>query len=353
MTASELRLPAEWEPQAGIMLTWPHTDSDWRDHLSVVEPVFLRIATEIAKREILLVNCFDEQIATRIHAHLHQQNIPQQNLVTAILPSDDSWARDHAPLTRLRDEHPELLDFTFNGWGNKYPAERDNAINRYLADAGVFGDTPFKPIDLVLEGGSIDSDGAGTLLTTRRCLMNPKRNPGLDDRIIEEHLGNLLGVKRVLWLENSVIEGDDTDGHIDMLARFVETGHIVYQHCNEPDYSAYANMQAMEAELRELQTIDGKPYRLTPLPWPSPKHNEAGMRLPASYANFLIINGAVLIPAYEDAQDDVAAELLKQCFPDRTIVQIPCLPLIQQFGSLHCVTMQFPAGVELRPANPG
>lgn len=335
------------------MLTWPHADSDWRDLLSAVEPVFLHIAAEIARREFLLINCFGEQTAARICTHLREQNVPVQNLVTATVPSDDTWSRDHGPLTRLRNGRPELLDFTFNGWGNKYPSERDNAITSQLANAGVFGNTPANQVEMVLEGGSIDSDGAGTLLTTRRCLLHSHRNPGLHADEVEKCLHDLLGAERILWLENSELEGDDTDGHIDMLARFVTPEHIVYQQCDEPDYPGFAAMDAMASELQALRTAAGKPYRLTPLPWPSPKYNKAGERLPASYANFLLINGAVLVPAYEDTRDDLAATQFRQCFPDRDIVQIPCLPLIQQFGSLHCVTMQFPAGVEFRPANAG
>jgi agmatine/peptidylarginine deiminase len=353
MSASELRLPAEWEPQAGVMLTWPHADSDWRDLLPQVEPVFFRIATEIARREMLLVNCFDEATATRIRTRLCEQGIPEQNLITATVPSDDTWARDHGPLTRLRDGRPELLDFVFNGWGGKYPAARDNAITRRLADSGVFGDIPVIHTDMVLEGGSIDSDGTGTLLTTRRCLLHPQRNPGLDARAIEQRLHELLGTLRVLWLDDGELEGDDTDSHIDMLARFVSSEHIVYQRCREDSYSGAASLQAMEAGLQQLRTADGAPYQLTSLPWPSPKYNAAGQRLPASYANFLLINGALLMPGYEDAQDDIAEAQLQQCFPEREVVQIPCLPLIQQSGSLHCLTMQFPAGVEFRHANPG
>jgi len=353
MNAHDLRLPAEWEPQAGVLLTWPHADSAWRDRLSVVEPVFVRIATEVARREALLVNCFDTQTASRIRTQLCQQGIPGQNLNTVIVPSDDCWARDHGPLTRLRNGRPELLDFTFNGWGDKHPARRDNAITRHLGEAGVFGQTPMFRPSMVLEGGSIDSDGAGSLLTTRRCLLHPRRNPGLDVHTIEQSLGNLFGTKRLLWLENAQLEGDDTDGHVDMLARFVGPTHIAYQHCNEPAYPAAAAMAAMQVELQSLRTLAGEPYQLTALPWPSAKYNAADQRLPASYANFLLINGAVLVPAYDDALDDVAAMQLQQCFPDRDVVQIPCLPLIQQFGSLHCVTMQFPPGVEFRPANHG
>jgi len=335
------------------MLTWPHADSDWRDLLPLVEPVFLRIATEIARRESLLANCFDERTAAHIHTHLHVQDVPEQHLITTIVPSDDSWARDHGPVTRLRNGRPELMDFCFNGWGEKYSAERDNALTCRLARAGVFGQTAVKGVDMVLEGGSIDSDGAGTLLTTRRCLLHPQRNPRLNAETVEKRLQALLGAKRILWLENATLEGDDTDGHVDMLARFVTPEHIVYQQCDEPGYPAFASMQAMASELQALRTASGKPYRLTPLPWPSPKYNGTGERLPASYANFLLINGAVLMPTYEDARDSLAATQLQQCFPDRELIQIPCLPLIQQFGSLHCVTMQFPAGVEFRPANPG
>ncbi len=334
------------------MLTWPHADSDWHESLGDVEPVFFRIAIEVARRETLLVNCFDHQIATRIRTQLCERGVPDQNLITAIVPSNDSWARDHGPLTRLHKGNPELMNFVFNGWGNKYPAERDNAITDRLASSGIFGKTPVLSVDMVLEGGSIDSDGAGNLLTTRRCLQHPQRNPGLDSVSIEKHLRDLLGVTRVLWLENGELEGDDTDSHIDMLARFVSPGHIVYQQCSETDYPGYASLQAMESELQALQNAVGEPYRLTPLPWPSPKYNRSRQRLPASYANFLVINGAVLLPAYNDRQDDIAATQLQACFPDREIIQVPCLPLIQQFGSLHCVTMQFPAAVEFRHTNP-
>ncbi len=346
MRNAEPRLPAEWEPQAGVMLTWPHADTDWAERLDAVEPVFLAIATEIARRETVLINCPDAGLAERVRRLLLERGAPLSRIVTAIAPSDDTWARDHGPITRLRDAGPELLDFRFNGWGGKYPASRDDAITGRLHRAGVFGDTPRIPVDMVLEGGSIDSDGRGTLLTTRSCLLHPARNPHLDAVSVERRLRDLLGATRILWLQHGALEGDDTDGHIDMLARFVATDHIVYQHCDEPDYPAYASLRAMEAELRALRRADGTPYRLTPLPWPGAHQDARGQRLPASYANFLVINDAILVPAYDDARDAEAAARLQACFPQRTLVQIPCLPLIEQFGSLHCLTMQFPAGIE-------
>jgi agmatine/peptidylarginine deiminase len=342
------RLPAEWEPQAGIMLTWPHAQSDWAEALEVVEPVFLAIASAIARREDLLVNCAAGGQAERIRGTLSAQGIPEHRLFLPLMPSNDTWARDHGPLTVKVNGRPRLLDFRFDGWGNKYPADKDDAINGQLATAGWLGDAPLEAVDLVLEGGSIDSDGKGTLLTTTSCLLQAQRNPGLSRQAIETRLQTLLGVERVLWLEHGCIQGDDTDGHVDMLARFASPTTIIYQRCDEPDYGCYRALQAMEEELKNFRDGSGRPYCLVALPWPQPKTDTDGVRMPASYANFLLVNGAVLLPTYRDPADALAARLLQACFPDRELVAIDCLPLIQQHGSLHCVTMQFPAGIRLR-----
>ncbi|GMQ89526.1 MAG: agmatine deiminase family protein [Gammaproteobacteria bacterium] len=338
-------MPAEWEPQSGVMLTWPHADSDWAATLSAVEPVFYTIAFEIALRETVLIICASVSQSDRVRATLIESGAPAANIVTTVVASNDTWIRDYGPVSVLVQGQPRLLDFTFNGWGNKYPAQLDNDINGQLARQGKFGNRPCGTIELVLEGGSIDSDGAGTLLTTASCQLHSNRNPGISRNQLNTELRGLLGAERLLWLEHGGLEGDDTDGHIDMLARFCDTTTIAYQACDEPDYGWHNELQAMAQELRNFTTRDGDPYRLVALPWPKPKFNDDGKRLPASYANFLMINDAVLVPAYDDPADGRAVQLLQTCFPMRTVVQIPCLPLIRQFGSLHCLTMQLPRGV--------
>jgi len=345
MAFPERRMPAEWELQSGVMLTWPRADGDWASCLHDVEPVFFRIALEIARRETVLINCADSEQASRVRAVLLASGAPAGHIVTTVTASNDTWARDYGPLGIRVNELPQLLDFTFNGWGGKYPAQLDNAITRQLVRQGWFGHTPCTSVGLVLDGGSLDSDGAGTLLTTASCLLQPGRNPGLSRQQLTDALHDLLGADRLLWLQHGGLEGDDTDGHIDMLARFCDTTTIVFQRCDEPGYSRYDELQAMAEELKQLRTRAGEPYRLVALPWPTPHCDAAGGRLPASYANFLVINDAVLVPAYHDPADDDAAQLLQTCFPAREVVQIPCLPLIRQSGSLHCLTMQFTHGV--------
>lgn len=335
------------------MLTWPHDQGDWAPVLAEVAPVFERLALEIARRETLLINCPSPASAQDLRATLVAAGAPAQNLVFAVVASNDTWARDHGPITVLDSGQPKLLDFQFNGWGNKYPATADNAITRELVQRGVLAAAAVESLDLVLEGGSIESDGAGTLLTTACCLLNPQRNPELSRQQLEQRLCSLLGAERVLWLEHGELEGDDTDGHIDMLARFCPADTIVYQNCTESGYSAYHQLQCMQKELTQLRSTAGQPYQLVPLPWPQARYASDGKRLPASYANFLVINGAVLVPAYDDPADDDAAQQLERCFPERDIIQIPAAVLIQQYGSLHCLTMQFPRGVEFHTPTAG
>lgn len=327
------------------MLTWPHPQSDWQTILERVEPCFVEIARQIALHEKLLITCYDAAHQQHVTRLLTAAGVAPAQVLYRTLPSNDSWARDHGPLTVLQDTRPMLLDFTFNGWGGKYPAALDNALTRQLHQSQAFGTTSLTTIDLVLEGGAIEVDGAGTLLTTRRCLLAPTRNPALDQVQIEQRLAGLLGITRVLWLDHGHLAGDDTDSHIDTLARFCSPDTIAYVQCDHPADEHYRELHAMEQELMALRTAEGKPYTLVPLPWPQPKCNAEGQRLPATYANFLIINDAVLLPTYEDPADAVAIARLQTCFPQRTIVPIPCLPLIHQYGSLHCVTMQLPCGV--------
>lgn len=343
------RLLPEWSPQSGVMLTWPHRHGDWAPWLDQVEPVFVELARRISVRETVLISCWDSDHADHVAGLLAQAGVAPEKVSLQTVPSNDTWARDHGPIIVMQDGSPRLLDFQFNGWGRKYNAELDNAITCRLHQAGAFGNNPLETVPLVLEGGSIEVDGEGSLLTTTRCLLSPQRNPGLDRSGVEAALRRHLGVEQVLWLEHGYLEGDDTDSHIDTLARFCDPHTIAYVHCDDPEDAHYRELSAMEAELKALRRLDGQPYRLVPLPWPQAKHAEDGHRLPATYANFLIINDAVLVPTYRDPADADTLAALAPCFPDREIVGIDCLPLVLQYGSLHCVTMQLPSGVLSRP----
>ena len=338
-------LPPEWASQSGVMLTWPHGHGDWAARLATVEPVFVAIAREVARRERVLIGAYDVDHSHRIQKLLRDAGVDLSRVVLRIAISNDTWARDHGPITLLCRNDATLLDFGFNGWGGKYPHALDKVITRRLYEAGAFGATPLETVDWVLEGGSIEVDGDGTLLTTARCLLAPTRNPGFTRDRLEQNLKELLGLNRILWLNRGYLAGDDTDSHIDTLARFCNAHTIAYVACDDPADEHYLELKSMEQELQKFRTADGTPYRLAPLPWPRAKYNEDGKRLPATYANFLVVNGAVLVPTYDDPADAAALARLKDCFPDREIVAVDCLPLIYQFGSLHCVTMQLPAGV--------
>jgi agmatine deiminase len=343
-TASGRSLPAEWAPQSGVMLTWPHAQSDWHANLVAVEQVYIDLARVICPREMLLVVCYDSEHQQHIQTLL-EPHADLKRIVFSVHPSNDSWARDHGPITILEQQRPRLLDFRFNGWGGKYAHDLDNRISAAVYADGVFGNTPLDHIDLILEGGSIDSDGEGSLLTTRACLMHTGRNPQLSLSQIEAELKSLLGVKRILWLEHGWLAGDDTDSHIDMLVRFCDPRTLAYTTCTDPADEHYAELAAMQAELSTLTQANGDAYTLVALPIPEAIFNQEGQRLPASYANFLILNEAVLVPQYDDPTDKIALQRLATCFPEREVIGINCRAVIEQFGSLHCLTMQLPAGV--------
>jgi agmatine deiminase len=343
--SSHYRLLPEWTPQSGVMLTWPRSDGDWSPDYASVERCHTQLAKEISLREQVVIVCMDTAHAERIRQLVKTAGGRPERLHLFPFPSNDAWARDHGPITVLKDGKLTLLDFIFNGWGSKYPHEFDNQLTLKLHARGAFGATPVESIDLVMEGGSIEVDGEGTLLTTESCLLNPNRNPGLTRDQIETRLRQYLGIERILWLRHGAIEGDDTDGHIDTLARFCDPATIAYQACSDESDPHYAGIKAMEDELKALRRSNGEPYRLIPLPWPAAIHDDSGRRLPATYANFLIVNGAVLVPTYNDAADAAALKALAGAFLGRSIVPVMCRPLIYQYGSLHCVTMQLPADV--------
>ena len=299
--------------------------------LDEITATYHEIAREIAQRENLLIVAPEEAQ-------------PIINFQLSIINSNDTWARDHGFITLTDDEgHHRLLDFCFNGWGEKFPAELDNAINRRLYDEGKLEGDYVDCLDFVLEGGSIESDGRGTVFTTTGCLLAPHRNQPLTKEQIEERLKRELHAERILWIDHGNLTGDDTDGHIDTLVRICPEDTLLYMGCDDPDDEQYDELRLMEEQLKTFRTIDGRPYRLKKLPMPRPIY-DGDDRLPATYANFLIINDAVLCPTY--AQPDLDAEALRiigEAFTDREIVGIDCRSIIKQHGSLHCCTMQFPA----------
>lgn len=340
-------LAPEWARQSGVQLTWPHAGTDWAYMLPQVTECYLRLAFEIATRETLLIVTPDVE-ATQA---LINERLPQratQNIIYHQCPTNDTWARDHAFLTVMSNTGAELLDFRFNGWGGKFAAQLDNAINKSL----VSGTKPLLKgkyidfLDFELEGGSIEVDGQGTLLTTSECLLNPNRNPQLDKAHKEALLKERLGIDRVLWLDHGYLAGDDTDSHIDTLARLCPNNTIVYVRCTDPTDEHYPALQAMEEQLHTFTTAKGDSYKLIALPMAQAVYDENGERLPATYANYLVMNHAVLYPTYAQPDNDAqAARALRQAFPDRDIVGVDCRALIRQHGSLHCVTMQYPWGV--------
>ena len=310
-----------------VQLTWPHKDTDWAPMLPEITAVYEEMAREIAKRESLLIVAPEG-----LTSHLSPLT---SYLLT--LTSNDTWARDHGFISVEDNGNLILLDFCFNGWGEKFEAAFDNAINRHLYDQELVRGTYENHLDFVLEGGSIESDGKGTVFTTTCCLMAPHRNQPLTQAQIEDRLKQYLGAERIVWINHGSLIGDDTDGHIDTLVRICPDDTLLYigADADHPD------LLAMEGELRTLRTFDGRPYRLLRLPLPRPIY-DGGDRLPATYANYLVINGAVLVPTY--AQPDLDAEALRTialAYPDREIVPIDCRPVIRQHGSLHCCTMQY------------
>ena len=335
------RLPAEWEPQSAILLAWPHADTDWAERLADVEDTVIALVAAIARFQPVLACVADADIEAYARARLSSARIDMGRVAFIEVPYDDTWLRDTGPITLAAPEGFRLLDFRFTGWGGKFEASEDDQLVARLADMGVFSNSSVQPIDFALEGGAIDTDGQGSLLTTWQCLS--KRHPGLDRQSLSARLAGWLAQDRVLWLDHGYLEGDDTDAHVDTLARFAAPDAIVFQACDDPGDGHFRELQAMAAEIAALRTPAGDPYRLFPLPWPRPILDQ-GRRLAASYANFLIINGAVLMPAYDDPADARAAAVLAAAFPGREIVPVPCRALIWQNGSLHCLTMQVPRG---------
>ena len=335
-----LRLPAEWEPQQAVLMAWPHAATDWAPRLAAVDECYRAMARAIASSvaQLLIVSPEPERVEPLL------RDVPGTRVIA--LPTNDTWTRDYGPITVASpDGGLTATDFQFNGWGLKFAADRDNLVTSLLRHFPPFNAMGYRDRrGFALEGGSIDSDGRGTVLTTAQCLLSPNRNGPVTREDVERVLRDALGASRVLWLRNGALEGDDTDSHVDTLARFLPGGVIAYTACDRQADSHFAPLAAMESELRELRQTDGEPYRLVPLPIPETIRDEDGQRLPATYANFLILNGAIILPVYADAHyDSLAIERLRDAAPGFEIVTVDCRELIRQHGSLHCATMQIPA----------
>jgi len=342
MPDSECRFPAEWEPQSAVLIAWPHAGTDWADRLGDVEETYIALVAAITRYQRVVICVADTDLQVYAEARLRSARIDLAQVQFVEVEYDDTWLRDSGPITLRQAEGFRLLDFRFTGWGGKFEASRDDQLINALSSRRLFNDAATQPIDFALEGGAIETDGAGTLLTTWQCLH--ERHPQASRDELDAKLLGWLAQDRVLWLDHGALEGDDTDAHIDTLARFAPGDAIVFQACDDPADSHYAGLNAMADEIAALRTRDGTPYRLFPLPWAKPILDN-GRRLAASYANFLIINGAVLMPAYGDPADAAAASVLESAFPQRDIVAVPCRSLIWQNGSLHCITMQLPQGL--------
>lgn len=343
-----MRLPAEWERQSGVQLTWPHCDTEWYELDKVLE-CYTDIAYNILKYEPLMVVCRDIAEAKSDIGSIAGRKGLQMDFDRICFyqaPLNDTWARDHGGISVFGDNGEKYLyDFVFNGWGLKFASNLDNMITQTVFRQGAFNDdvmgVDMRPF--VLEGGSLDTDGCGTLLTTKECLCSVNRNEYLTQNEIEGELKSAFGLDRILWIEHGGLKGDDTDSHVDILARFCSPDTIAYMQCTDPEDENYDGLAAMEKQLRSFRTKDGGHYRLVPLPLPEPMYLD-DYRLPASYANFLILNGAVLVPGAASPMDEVARQRLQEVFPDREVAVVDCRPLLSGHGSLHCVTMQFPEG---------
>lgn len=331
----------EWGNVKAVQLTWPHEGTDWVYMLDEVTDCYLQLAFAIASRtQLLIVTPHRTELEALLTSKFPQRVVA--NITLFECPTNDTWARDHGPITCISSEgHLQLLDFRFNGWGGKFEATLDNKITRALHLAEVLKGEYVDHLDFELEGGSIESDGQGTLLTTSECLLNPNRNPNLTKEEIEELLKLWFGLDRILWLNHGYLAGDDTDSHVDTLARICPNNTIAYVKCTDEADEHYEALHAMEQQLQTFTTAEGTPYNLVPLPMAAPVFDEDGERLPATYANYLVVNNAVLYPTYATPDLDAqAAQQLAKAFPGYELVGINCSALIKQHGSLHCATMQ-------------
>jgi agmatine deiminase len=335
-------MPAEWAPHRGTWLSWPHKEASWPGKFGPVPRIFARMVRHLADQEEVHINVAGSGMEQEVRRLLADEGAGSGNVCFHHNPTNDAWCRDHGPIFLQRHgpagTEQAVVDWKFNAWGDKYPPyDLDDVIPTRVAEE--YGLPVFHP-GIVLEGGSIEVNGRGTLLTTESCLLNPNRNPALDRDAIEGYLRAYLGAHHILWLGDG-IAGDDTDGHIDDLTRFVDEGTVVTVVEDDPADENYEPLQANLERLRRMRDQDGRPLEVVPLPMPRALYHE-GQRLPASYANFYIANGTVLLPTYDPERDDEARSTLQRLFPDREVIGIDCTDLVWGLGAFHCVSQQWP-----------
>jgi agmatine deiminase len=339
-THNSLRMLPEWAPTEAVMLAWPHISSDWAPWIDGIVSDYVELCCAISRSAFPVILVRDDNHESEVKKILDRK-MDRRPLFFQV-PYNDTWCRDYGPIgIGAERELRSFLNFNFAGWGSKYQATLDNAVNQALKTSwGV----PLKTLNYELEGGSIETDGQGTLLTTVNCLLDSARNPGITKASCEEKLREILGIDRFLWISEGALLGDDTDSHIDNLVRFCNENTLAYITCSRPEDIHYSSLQEMQRQVLSLRQANGDPYRTYALELPLPLYDEGSKRLPASYANFLLINDLVIMPTFGCPQDALAFSQLQLAFPGKEICGVPGNNLIRQYGGPHCATMQLSAG---------
>lgn len=332
------KLISEWEPQDALMLVYPHEKSDWNNNLLKIRLFYNELIKSVIKfGKIILI--IPENMDCK-----NELNINDKNLIFIKATTNDTWIRDNGPIFIKQNELFTFLNFKFNGWGNKFNYKLDNDLNNRLFSSGIFAKNVIKKnVNFVLEGGSIDNNGDGIILTTQNCLLNKNRNPQYTKEAIEELFSEIFGQNKILWLKNGKIMGDHTDSHIDMLAKFVNKDTIIYAKSNNPNYTYFNELNSMENELMNFRDYNDKSFNLIPITLPEIK-DQQGNYLPATYTNFLIYNSAVIVPIYNTKEDQQAMDIFEKIFYNKKIISIDSKILISQGGAIHCATNNVPKG---------
>lgn len=339
---TDSRFLPEWTEVEAVLMALPHQETDWEYMLGDILRQYQRIVNTLTENGVFVILLAD----SADDAKELFSDTDNSRLLIVETKFNDTWTRDYGPIAVVRGERNRLLDFGFNGWGLKFAADKDNLVNLRLTEKFIIQPATYRnERSFILEGGSLETDGEGTLLTTSRCLLSPNRNGGMSKQEIADRLTQSLGTDHILWLDYGYLAGDDTDSHIDTLARMAPGNTILFVGCRNVDDEHFEELLKMRAQLTMFRTPEGNPYNLIELPLPDPIFDEEGNRLPATYANYLIVNDKIFVPTYNQPQNDtLACHTIRVAFPNHKVIGIDCCGLIQQHGSLHCATMQIPAG---------